>query len=403
MRSLRPVIERLCREAGASEIRPREDAEQRPLMWKGRKAAFAAMGRVSPDYYVQDGVIPRTKLPEVLRGIRELEAEYGLRVGNVFHAGDGNLHPLVLYDGAEEGASDRALEVAQRRSSSCASSTAARSPASTASAHDKVCSMPKMFSGDDLTVMDRLRAAFDPAGLCEPRQGAADAAPVRRGAGVPPRASGRGGRARGALLMLRPTTEEEVAELLRAADAEGRTLVPRGGGTKLGWGRPAEGEPLSLRELDRLVALEPGDFVCVAQAGMRLADLDAALRAEPGHRQRLMLDPPHGARRDARRDRGRERVRPAPPSLRGAARPRDRRPARPRRRHPREDRRQGREERRRLRPGAAAVRLARLAGGDHRAGIPAPPRAGGVAHRAARDARCGAKPRGSPRRRGRAG
>ena len=95
--------------------------------------------------------------------------------------------------------------------------------------------------------------------------------------------------------MLRPTTEEEVAELLRAADAEGRKLVPRGGGTKLGWGRPAEGEPLSLRELDRLVALEPGDFVCVAQAGMRLADLDAALRAEPGHRQRLMLDPPHGA------------------------------------------------------------------------------------------------------------
>ena len=81
-------------------------------MWKGRKAAFAAMGRVSPDYYVQDGVIPRTKLPEVLRGIRELEAEYGLRVGNVFHAGDGNLHPLVLYDAAEEGASDQALEVA---------------------------------------------------------------------------------------------------------------------------------------------------------------------------------------------------------------------------------------------------------------------------------------------------
>ena len=73
--------------------------------------------------------------------------------------------------------------------------------------------------------------------------------------------------------------------------------MPRGGGTKLGWGRPAEGEPLSLRELDRLVALEPGDFVCVAQAGMRLADLDAALRAEPGHRQRLMLDPAHGATR----------------------------------------------------------------------------------------------------------
>ena len=103
-------------------------------MWKGRKAAFAAMGRVSPDYYVQDGVIPRTKLPEVLRGIRELEAEYGLRVGNVFHAGDGNLHPLVLYDGAEEGASDTRARGGDAASSSCASRTAARSPASTASA-----------------------------------------------------------------------------------------------------------------------------------------------------------------------------------------------------------------------------------------------------------------------------
>jgi FAD/FMN-containing dehydrogenase len=95
--------------------------------------------------------------------------------------------------------------------------------------------------------------------------------------------------------MLRPASEEEVAELLRAADAEGRKLVPRGGATKLTWGRPAEGEPLSLRELDRLVALEPGDFVCVAQAGMRLADLQAKLEADRGHRQRLMLDPPHGA------------------------------------------------------------------------------------------------------------
>ncbi len=95
--------------------------------------------------------------------------------------------------------------------------------------------------------------------------------------------------------MLRPTTEEEVAELVAEADAAGRAVIPRGGGTKLGWGRPAEGEFLSLRELDRMIAMEPGDFVCVAQAGMRLADLDAALRAEPGHRQRLMLDPPHGA------------------------------------------------------------------------------------------------------------
>ena len=100
------AVEAICAERGAWEIRTAADDHERALLWKGRKSAFAAMGRVSPDYYVQDGVVPRTKLPEVLRRIDELSAEYGLRVGNVFHAGDGNLHPLVLYDGAIEGQAD---------------------------------------------------------------------------------------------------------------------------------------------------------------------------------------------------------------------------------------------------------------------------------------------------------
>ena len=88
---------------GATAIRIAADAVDRAAIWRGRKAAFAAMGRVSPNYYVQDGVVPRTKLPEVLRRIDALSAEHGLRVGNVFHAGDGNLHPLVLYDERIEG------------------------------------------------------------------------------------------------------------------------------------------------------------------------------------------------------------------------------------------------------------------------------------------------------------
>jgi glycolate oxidase len=167
VRSLGPAIDELCRAAGATEIRRAETPEQRALMWKGRKAAFAAMGRVSPDYYVQDGVIPRTKLPEVLRGIRELEAEYGLRVGNVFHAGDGNLHPLVLYDAAEEGASDRALEVATRILELCVAQGGSIT-GEHGVGHDKACSMPKMFTGADLTVMDRLRSAFDPERLSNP-------------------------------------------------------------------------------------------------------------------------------------------------------------------------------------------------------------------------------------------
>src|SRR5207248_9255558 len=106
------LVEEICAAHGAVEIRIASDPADRAAAWRGRKAAFAAMGRVSPDYYVQDGVVPRTKLPEVLGRIRALEARSGLRIGNVFHAGDGNLHPLICYDERVPGESDRAVDVA---------------------------------------------------------------------------------------------------------------------------------------------------------------------------------------------------------------------------------------------------------------------------------------------------
>jgi glycolate oxidase len=160
-------VERICADCGATEQRPAVDAADRARMWKGRKAAFAAMGRLSPSYYVQDGVIPRTRLPEVLRGIGALEEEYGLRVGNVFHAGDGNLHPLVCYDDAIPGQGAQAAELAGRILDLCLAAGG-----SITGEHgvgtDKACHMPKMFSPDDLAIMDRLRAAFDPDGVCNP-------------------------------------------------------------------------------------------------------------------------------------------------------------------------------------------------------------------------------------------
>src|SRR4051812_9487459 len=112
-------VEELCAANGAREIRIASDPADRANVWRGRKAAFAAMGRVSPDYYVQDGVVPRTKLPEVLRRIDTLSQEHGLRVGNVFHAGDGNLHPLVLYDGRVEGEAKRAETLAGQILEAC--------------------------------------------------------------------------------------------------------------------------------------------------------------------------------------------------------------------------------------------------------------------------------------------
>jgi len=160
------VVE-ICRAHGAGEIRVAADDAERALLWTGRKSAFAAVGRISPDYYVQDGVVPRTRLPEVLRRIGELEREYGLRVGNVFHAGDGNLHPLVLYDKRIEGQAEQAEKLATAILDACIDAGG-----SLTGEHgigvDKACSMPKMFSEADLAAMQRFRRAFDPAGLANP-------------------------------------------------------------------------------------------------------------------------------------------------------------------------------------------------------------------------------------------
>ena len=144
----------------------RDDA-QRGRIWMGRKAAFAAMGRVSPSYYVQDGVIPRSRLPEVLRRIRQLEQDSGLTIGNVFHAGDGNLHPLVCYDDAVEGQAELAERVASEILSYCLDVGGSLTGEHGIGA-DKACHMPKMFGDDDLATMQLVRVAFDPEGLCNP-------------------------------------------------------------------------------------------------------------------------------------------------------------------------------------------------------------------------------------------
>ncbi|NYJ76179.1 FAD-linked oxidase C-terminal domain-containing protein [Allobranchiibius huperziae] len=158
---------RVCESNGTTHIRVPESADERALIWKGRKAAFAAMGRISPDYFVQDGVIPRSKLGPVLTQIAEMADEAGLRVANVFHAGDGNLHPLVLYDARHEGEADEAEHLATAIVELCV-----RTGGSISGEHgigaDKACSMMKMFTPDDLAVMKRVRQAFDPDGICNP-------------------------------------------------------------------------------------------------------------------------------------------------------------------------------------------------------------------------------------------
>ena len=160
-------ITSICEARGATSIRIAQDEAERALIWKARKAAFAAMGRLAPNYYVQDSVIPRTQLPEVLTRIDELAEEYGLQVANVFHAGDGNLHPLVLFDAAKEGEAARAEECAGEIVKACVDLGG-----SITGEHgvgvDKKRYMPSMFGEADLAAFQKLRCAFDPDGLANP-------------------------------------------------------------------------------------------------------------------------------------------------------------------------------------------------------------------------------------------
>jgi glycolate oxidase len=161
------AVREICTAEGAYEIRAAQDAAERAAIWTGRKSAFAAVGRISPAYIVQDGVVPRTALPVVLDRISELSAQHGIRVANVFHAGDGNLHPLVLFDDAIAGQQEAAEQLSGMILDLCI-----EHGGSITGEHgvgvDKSRYMPRMFGPDDLDTMQLLRCAFDPAGLCNP-------------------------------------------------------------------------------------------------------------------------------------------------------------------------------------------------------------------------------------------
>ncbi|KMS86280.1 FAD-binding oxidoreductase [Prauserella rugosa] len=159
-------VRQICERHGCTRLHIAETAEERAKIWKGRKAAFAAVGRISPDYIVQDGVVPRTRLAEVLGRIEGMGRDAGLRVANVFHAGDGNLHPLVLFN-EDAGELERAEQLSTDIAELCVELGGSLS-GEHGIGTDKACSMPRMFGEDDLATMDRVRSAFDPYRLCNP-------------------------------------------------------------------------------------------------------------------------------------------------------------------------------------------------------------------------------------------
>jgi glycolate oxidase len=165
--ALMTQVDEICRSNGAWEIRVAQSDAERALVWKGRKSAFAAVGRISPNYIVQDGVIPRTALPQVMTEIVRLSQEAGLRVANVFHAGDGNLHPLVLYDrritGQEKAAEALSMKILELCIAAGGSITGEHGVG-----EEKKSMMSKMFEEPDLETMQRVRCAFDPLQLSNP-------------------------------------------------------------------------------------------------------------------------------------------------------------------------------------------------------------------------------------------
>ncbi|WP_250477943.1 MULTISPECIES: glycolate oxidase subunit GlcD [unclassified Caballeronia] len=160
-------VEALLRTAGATDIRLAANEAERQRFWAGRKNAFPAVGRISPDYYCMDGTIPRRELSRVLRGIADLSAQYGLRVANVFHAGDGNMHPLILFDANAAGEMDRAEAIGARILELCV-----EAGGSITGEHgvgrEKINQMCAQFNSDELTFFHAVKAAFDPSGLLNP-------------------------------------------------------------------------------------------------------------------------------------------------------------------------------------------------------------------------------------------
>ncbi|MDG2308436.1 MAG: FAD-linked oxidase C-terminal domain-containing protein [Candidatus Binatia bacterium] len=162
-------VRALCTRHGAVEVRSAADDAQRALLWKARKRAFGAVGRLAPNYCTQDGVVPRTQVPEILRRISATAEKYSLRIGNVFHAGDGNIHPIILFDERDTDEVQRVLAAGKEILEACV-----ELGGSVTGEHgigvEKIAQMPLLFSPDDLHAMTTLRSVFDPERRANPHK-----------------------------------------------------------------------------------------------------------------------------------------------------------------------------------------------------------------------------------------
>ena len=319
----------ICMEYGARSCRYARDETERKKLWAARKGAFGAIGRISPDSMIQDAVVPRSRLPHVLGAAYDIAARYQLRIANVFHAGDGNLHPLICFDSRFADEVRRVREAGRELMEVCVAAGGTITGEHGVGL-DKRELLPLVFSDADMHAMLKVRAAFDPLGLCNPGKivpllrGCGEAKAVVSDNGSAPQtqpvrppvvntseievvtpAEFNSDRAMTSLaqvvgeanissntgtITVAPASAEEICETLKLASSERWTVVPAGGMT---WLKSTANLIVSTRRLNRIIEHEPADLIAIAQAGVTLTDFNAKL-AENG--QWLPLDPPDDGR-----------------------------------------------------------------------------------------------------------
>ena len=307
----------ICMEYGARNCRYARDEAERKKLWAARKGAFGAIGRISPDSMIQDAVVPRSRLPEVLDAAYEIAARNQLKIANVFHAGDGNLHPLICFDSRFPEEVRRVKKAGRELMEVCV-----RAGGTITGEHgvglDKRELLPLVFSDADMDAMLRVRAAFDPLGLCNPGKivpmlrgcGEANAiatevsqpVEVQRQSGTRMNTDETRGLSLGQFvgeayvssqngtMIVSPASAQEISEVLKLASHKGWKVLPAGGGT---WLKSKADLIVSMQRLDQIVEHEPADLIAIAQAGVKLTDFNAKL-AENG--QWLPLDSPDDGR-----------------------------------------------------------------------------------------------------------
>ena len=293
-------ITRICRANGVREVRVAKDEDERAALWRGRKGAFGSISRLAPNYMVADGTVPRTQLPEALRRVAEIGCRYDLKIASVFHAGDGNLHPLLLFDSRDPADREKVMAAGMEVLKVCADLGGTVSGEHGIGV-EKLAALSLVFTESDLKAQGLVKDAFDPKGLANPGKLLRGWRPSRRRTPRLPaergrrRAPARGGGDRClASRVTRPADEAQLGEILAQANSDGTACRIAGGSTKLEWGNPGRFDLLlSTAGLHGCTDVDADNLTLSAAAGTTVAE--ARAQADAVNRI-LPLDPGHPGR-----------------------------------------------------------------------------------------------------------